>query len=205
MKPKKSNSAPELSRPLAVDKISAGGVEESLSPMTRNARRLAKRFGLLELPKLEAQLTVKPARGGSMFEVKGRMEADVVQQCVVTLEPLPAHIEQAISVLYAAPEWLEPGAGSPHVDPGGGGNRSHRRWRHRSRRIGRAESRHRPRSLSAQTGACLMSKRNMVKPRSKVNPFAKLAELTKTGKDKRVDIKHRFLFVGTIMLALMII
>jgi uncharacterized metal-binding protein YceD (DUF177 family) len=113
---KLKSSEPELSRPLAVDKISAGGIEESLIADENERQRLAARFGLLELPKLQAQLEVKPARGGRMFEVTGHMEADVVQQCVVTLEPLPASIELDIQVLFAPPEFIEPGAGSPHIE-----------------------------------------------------------------------------------------
>jgi len=116
MKPKTPITTPELSRPLQVDKISAGGFEETIEADEDERKSLAERFGLLGLPKLHAQLIVKPSRA-AMFEVKGRMEADVVQQCVVTLEPLPAHIEQSINVLYAGPELLELGSGSPHIDP----------------------------------------------------------------------------------------
>jgi len=114
MKPK-SNPAVELSRPLAVDKISAGGIEENLRADEKERTRLAKRFGLLALKDLQANLSVTPARG-HMFAVKGRMEADVVQQCVVTLEPLHAHIHQDIDVLFAPPEMLEAGPGAPHAD-----------------------------------------------------------------------------------------
>jgi uncharacterized metal-binding protein YceD (DUF177 family) len=107
MKPRTSPDQPELSRPVAVDKISAGGADEKIVADKDERALLAERFGLIELPKLEAQLTVRPTRGGRMFEVKGAMQADVVQRCVVTLEPLPARIEQEIKVLYAAPEFLE--------------------------------------------------------------------------------------------------
>src|ERR1700722_14157319 len=114
MKPKTDITAPEFSRPLQVDKISAGGVDEMLEANVEERKNLAERFGLLDLPKLQAQLTVTPTRG-AMFEVKGRMEADVVQQCVVTLEPLPAHIDQDVDVLFGAPELLEVDTGA-HID-----------------------------------------------------------------------------------------
>jgi uncharacterized metal-binding protein YceD (DUF177 family) len=110
---------PELSRPLAIDKIPANGIEETILADPKERKKLAARFGLLDLPKLEAQFDVKPARGGSMFEITGNMRADVVQQCVVTLEPLPAHIEQPITVLYATPEMLETGEDPPHESPQG--------------------------------------------------------------------------------------
>ena len=115
MKNQSMDNSPELSRPLQVDKISAGGVEEILVANEEERKRLAERFGLLSLLSLQAQLTVTPARG-AMFAVKGHMEADVVQQCVVTLEPLPAHISQQIDVLCADPEFLDPGVSPPHVE-----------------------------------------------------------------------------------------
>jgi uncharacterized metal-binding protein YceD (DUF177 family) len=114
MKNQVSENTPELSRPLHVEKISAGGVEEAILANEEERKKLSERFGLLSLPMLEAQLAVAHARGG-MFAVKGHMSADVVQQCVVTLEPLPAHIEQDIDILYADPEFLEPGESPPHA------------------------------------------------------------------------------------------
>jgi uncharacterized metal-binding protein YceD (DUF177 family) len=115
MKAKTPVTTPELSRPLLVDKISAGGVEETLVASPDERKLVAERFGLLDLPKLEAQLSVAPARA-AMFRVTGRMQADVVQQCVVTLEPLPAHIEQDIDVLFGDPQFLEPGDAPAPLD-----------------------------------------------------------------------------------------
>jgi len=104
---------PELSRPLQVDKISVGGVEERIVARPAEREALAKRFGLLGLPMLEAELSVDHAQGG-MIAVKGSLCADVVQQCVVTLEPLPAHITDTIDMLYAPAALLDVGASPPH-------------------------------------------------------------------------------------------
>jgi uncharacterized metal-binding protein YceD (DUF177 family) len=76
---------------------------------------LAERFGLLELPSLRAELTVNPTRAGKAYAVEGKLTADAVQKCVVTLEPLPAHIEHDIAALYTMGE-----SGEPHdglIDP----------------------------------------------------------------------------------------
>ena len=113
---KSATIAPELSRPLPVDRVSAGGIEETIKASDKERAALAERFGLLDLPKLEAHVEVHPTRGGAMFEVTGHMEADVVQQCVATLEPLPAHLKQEIGVLCASPEMLETGAVSLPAD-----------------------------------------------------------------------------------------
>ena len=70
--------------------------------MKTNAQSLAERFGLLDLPRLEAKLQLKAARDGSHADVTGLLEADVVQQCVVTLEPLQKQIAREIETHFEA-------------------------------------------------------------------------------------------------------
>ncbi len=108
---KKHNYHPEFSRPLAIEKIPSSGMEQQLVAKADERDELAQRFGLLELPKLEATLTIHPVRADQTIEVTGSFAADVLQQCVVTLEPITNHIEHELKVLYAASELLEGGAG----------------------------------------------------------------------------------------------
>ena len=110
-------SEPELSRPLRVDKISAGGMAEDIVANAQERKKLTARFGLLDISKLEASLNIDPERG-RMLAVTGTFNADVVQECVVTLEPLPSHISGSIDVLFAPPAMLDKGAGPPHFDSG---------------------------------------------------------------------------------------
>lgn len=99
-KMKRISDAPELSRPLQVDKIPLGGIEEHIvaSPLERKA--LATRFSLEDIPSLEAFLNVDRAEDG-MLAVTGIVRAKVVQACVVTLELLPCIIEEPVDVLFA--------------------------------------------------------------------------------------------------------
>ncbi len=106
---------PELSRPLQVDRISAGGMAEHVVARPSEREALAKRFGLIELPRLEADLNIDHAEG-RMIAVTGTITADVVQQCVVTLDPVPAHITDTIDILYAPAGMLDVGANPPHSD-----------------------------------------------------------------------------------------
>jgi uncharacterized metal-binding protein YceD (DUF177 family) len=183
MKPRTSPDQPELSRPVAVDKISAGGALEKIEADHDERELLAERFGLIDLTKLEAKITVKPARGGRMFEVEGTMQADVVQRCVVTLEPLPAQIALDIKVIYAAPEWLETEAvheidlDAEDTEPILGGIIDLGELV--AQNLGIALDPY-PRKkgvayVEAEYGA----------GGDKVNPFAKLASLTKKGKGKK--------------------
>lgn len=91
----------EFSRPLAVDKIPAPGVEETLIANDKEREQLAQRFGLQDLKNLSATLSVHAASNRQGYVVTGTVSADVVQQCVVTLEPLPNHIEHQIDALFA--------------------------------------------------------------------------------------------------------
>jgi hypothetical protein len=105
---------PEFSRALSVEKIPSGGIEQNLTANEAERQRLVERFGLLGLSQLTAQLNVKAGDAGT-FAVTGTMIADVTQQCGVTLEPLPGHIEQEIDALYAPPNGDEEDA-EPIID-----------------------------------------------------------------------------------------
>lgn len=116
----KNNSAipvPELSRPLKVERIPLGGIEEKIVATPQERADLAKRFGLLDLPRFEAFLNVDRAEG-AMVAVTGNIVAEVVQQCVVTLEPIPAQVRDAINVLYAPPHLLKKDREGPLGDIG---------------------------------------------------------------------------------------
>ncbi|MCX5568655.1 YceD family protein [Kaistia nematophila] len=60
---------------------------------------LAKDFDLLALDSLEADLDITPW-GVKGVRVEGRLRADVVQACVITLQPVPAHIDDRFSLSF---------------------------------------------------------------------------------------------------------
>lgn len=92
---------PEFSRPLAVDDIPREGSVLTLEATAEERRRLAERFGLLSLDRLTAALTVTRGASGIPIRVRGRLHASVVQECVVSLEPVPSEINELIEVDYA--------------------------------------------------------------------------------------------------------
>jgi uncharacterized metal-binding protein YceD (DUF177 family) len=59
---------------------------------------LAKRFGLEAIGRLEGNLAV--VRAGAGAKATGRLVADVVQSCVVSGEPVPAHVEEALDLRF---------------------------------------------------------------------------------------------------------
>ena len=113
----------DFSRIIRVDHVGAreGEEGESLSfAADENERKmLAARLGLLALDTLEADVVatrleiegdIRQAPSGVRLRVK--FEADVVQSCVVSLEPVAAHIAQGFEVDY-----LPAGATRPEIKP----------------------------------------------------------------------------------------
>ncbi|MDF1790654.1 MAG: DUF177 domain-containing protein [Thalassobaculaceae bacterium] len=61
---------------------------------------LAQRFGLIELPSFSAEATLRRRRDTGWIELKGTLQARVVQECVVTLEPVIGEVEAVIDELF---------------------------------------------------------------------------------------------------------
>lgn len=80
---------------IRLDQI-GGGIERRLEPDEATRARIAKALDLADLSQLQADLSLLPAGAG--WRLKGVIQADVVQTCGITLEPLPAHIETRFAV-----------------------------------------------------------------------------------------------------------
>jgi uncharacterized metal-binding protein YceD (DUF177 family) len=63
---------------------------------------LARRFGLLSLDELRAEGTLETIAGGEVAVLTARFAARLSQACVVTLEPVPAVIEDSFTLEYAS-------------------------------------------------------------------------------------------------------
>ena len=87
----------------------------SCRPIRPSSARLARRFDLLGITSLCATGRLERRAPGAEIWFEGRLEAEVVQACVVSLEPVPASIRQPIERgwrMLAGP--IEPGAaGAP--------------------------------------------------------------------------------------------
>jgi len=62
-------------------------------------RVIAKRLGLPSLQCLEAHAALSRT-GGDIVRVQGRLEAALDQACVVTGEPVPAHVDEHFDLLF---------------------------------------------------------------------------------------------------------
>jgi uncharacterized metal-binding protein YceD (DUF177 family) len=82
---------------LALDRISTTQHREEITATDKECAALAQRFDLVSLVALTASFTLKRVRR-DLVRVKGRVQADLVQACVVTLEPIPARIDERFEV-----------------------------------------------------------------------------------------------------------
>lgn len=64
----------------------------TFEPSERERIDIARRLGLVSVEKAQASVTLQRA-GGGMIHAMGLIRADVTQNCVVTMTPLPVHIE----------------------------------------------------------------------------------------------------------------
>ncbi|MFQ5765944.1 MAG: YceD family protein [Rhodospirillales bacterium] len=90
----------EFSRLVEPNSLDEQGTSMTIEADAGERARLAERFGLVALDSFSATLRLTPEKGGHMVRLEGTLTADVIQSCVVTLEPLKASLETAVERLY---------------------------------------------------------------------------------------------------------
>ena len=98
---KGKSDANELRRVFALAELGASGAVLEVSADADECAALARRFGIRAIDALSATLRLDLVRGGEVVRVRGDIAADVVQSCVVTLEPVAAHIEEGFERSFA--------------------------------------------------------------------------------------------------------
>lgn len=110
-----TGSRSEFPRRLAIADVRAERTTRRLEATEAERAAIARRLDLPAIEMLTADIAFKTRNRGRAVEVAGHLSADVVQTCVVTLEPLPARIEEDFLTLFV-PD-LE--TGDVEVDPEG--------------------------------------------------------------------------------------
>lgn len=88
----------EFSRRIRVDDIGSAPRTEALAATPAERAALARRFDLVALDRLEAELTLRREAAG--IRVAGRVIAEAVQSCVISAEPVAAHIDEPVALLF---------------------------------------------------------------------------------------------------------
>jgi uncharacterized metal-binding protein YceD (DUF177 family) len=99
---------PEFSRLVAIDQLPARGHDLEIAASAAERAALARRFAILGIDRLDAKLRLKPIGRGPLVRLSGTVSAEVVQACVVSLEPVRQSVDEAFEMTFG-----------PDVDNGG--------------------------------------------------------------------------------------
>jgi uncharacterized metal-binding protein YceD (DUF177 family) len=90
---------PEFSRPVSIARLGDDEAAYPIAASEAERRALARRFGLVALDRFAADVLISRAAGGG-FRLKGVIAADIVQDCVVTLEPFASRVNDEFVLIY---------------------------------------------------------------------------------------------------------
>ncbi len=93
-------ATPEFSRAVPLSEIGAATRPRHLVADAGERAALARRFGLLALDRLEADVTLHP--DGAGYLVEGQLRGEAQQACVASGEPVPARIEEDFRIRFVA-------------------------------------------------------------------------------------------------------
>lgn len=96
---KNSPEAAEFSRPVLADQVGGQEIVREIEADPAERAALAERLDLVALDSLSATVRLRRLPDG-LIRLSGRLAADVVQSCVVTLAPVPARCEEDFTVLF---------------------------------------------------------------------------------------------------------
>jgi len=103
----------EFSRPMALDRVGTTQHREEITATDKERAAVAERFNLVSLDRLSASFTLKRVRK-DLVRAKGRVSAELVQACVVTLDPIPARIDEKFEIDFL--EGVQPAVADIELD-----------------------------------------------------------------------------------------
>lgn len=89
----------EFHRPIATHDLPIGGRSFDIEARPDERAALAQRFDILAINHLRAGGVIRPQASGRV-KLEGHLSAEVVQTCVITLEPVTAVIDVPLERLY---------------------------------------------------------------------------------------------------------
>jgi uncharacterized metal-binding protein YceD (DUF177 family) len=101
---------PEFSRLIPVDRIPEAGLDERIEADDGERAALAQRFDVPEISSFAADFHIAPWRRGRIH-VQGTATAQLLQRCVITLDPFPVELVFPVERFFIAE-----GARHDHVE-----------------------------------------------------------------------------------------
>jgi uncharacterized metal-binding protein YceD (DUF177 family) len=91
----------------AVTDIPEGGLAGERSADVRERAAVAEALGLVGCHALSTRFRISPL-GQGRYRLAGQLKADVEQTCIVSLEPIPAHVDETFDVQFWPKDEVEP-------------------------------------------------------------------------------------------------
>jgi uncharacterized metal-binding protein YceD (DUF177 family) len=94
---------PEFPRLVPLARLGPVPFEQEIAATPEECAALASRFGLLGLDRLAARVALEQRPGGTVL-LTAEIEAAFIQECVVSLEPVPGTLAERFALQYGPPE-----------------------------------------------------------------------------------------------------
>jgi uncharacterized metal-binding protein YceD (DUF177 family) len=98
-----TDPAAEFSRLVPLTRLASGRWRQEIAAEPEECVALAARFGLVSLDRLAASVELRRGAGGIVL-LEATIEAAFVQNCVVSLDPVPGTISASFALRYGPPE-----------------------------------------------------------------------------------------------------
>jgi Large ribosomal RNA subunit accumulation protein YceD len=105
-----------IARSVVLDPWPPGGIEVSLEATPEERRRLAERFDLLSIDRLVGQARLERC-GEGVIGLRGRLQAEVVQACVISLEDVRSMVDEAFECRFTRPGAVPELAWDQDIEP----------------------------------------------------------------------------------------
>jgi uncharacterized metal-binding protein YceD (DUF177 family) len=93
------SAQPELSRIVSITRLGDDEARYLITASDTERTALARRFNLVAVDRFTADVRIsRQAQGG--IRLKAAIEADIVQECVVTLEPFASRVADDFTLVY---------------------------------------------------------------------------------------------------------
>jgi uncharacterized metal-binding protein YceD (DUF177 family) len=93
---------PEFSRPVQLSEILEEGITLHIQATAQEREALARLFGAVEVERLTAEVALYPQQQGpTRWQLESQVRAQIVQSCVVTLEPVSVNNDFHFKRAYA--------------------------------------------------------------------------------------------------------
>lgn len=102
-----TQETPELSRIVSLDKVSpTSQLTYVVNATDKEQKDLANRFGVISIDSMNATFTISQADDLGCYYIDGKLNAHVIQSCVLTLENVPESVQMPIHIVLK-PESLK--------------------------------------------------------------------------------------------------